>query len=285
MFSWILWLKTPPGPTDPVCCVLAVCQRQEWLVIEQRLPVILRWMVYALGAVEGRRVRRPLDPVAAWLLREHPTLLPSVPQPALLSTIRARTEVVDRMVLEEIERARLLGERLAWWSFGGGFDARWYRMPAYPDVVAIRHEVDAPDVLALKNRMLGASPFASSWEAIWKRPMPEDRWTVSSEPGVRPLVVIEASTGRFDSDALRLLLQRIRYDAPNARLIVGLPADAVGERAFRTGSLRALGFQVEEDLHVGTRGRLVADYGNDVCPGMYPFRVVRLVAREPVQVS
>ena len=237
----------------------------------------------ALGATEGRRVRRPIDPVAAWLLKEHPTLMPTLPQPALLTTIRARTDIVDRMLAEEFYRAAQRAERVAFWTFGPGFDARWLRLPRDPVVTSYR-EVDAPDIHDLKARLLANSPFADAWSAIERRPISEDAWTVDAQTGnARPVVLLEVSAGRFEENGLRLLLQRIRGKAPRARVILGLPAMPNAERKFGSRSLAALGWRVEEDCHMATRGRLVADLGHELCPGMYPFRVVRLSAREALQ--
>ena len=96
-------------------------------MIEQRLPVLSRLVLYALGSAEGKKARRPVDPVAAWMLQQHSYLLPTVPQPALLLTIRARYEVVDRMMEDEIHRAQREHQSIAMWTFGAGFDARWWR--------------------------------------------------------------------------------------------------------------------------------------------------------------
>ncbi len=251
-------------------------------MIEQRLPVVLRWMLLALGATEGRRVRRPIDPVAAWLLKEHPTLLPSLPQPALLTTIRARTDIVDRMLGEEFYRAAQQAERVSFWTFGPGFDARWLRLPRDP-VVTSYHEVEAPDIAALKARLLATSPFADAWSRIERRAISEDGWCVEPPPNTRPVVLLEVSAGRFEENGLRLLLQRIRGTTPTARVLLGLPAMPNAERKFGSRSLAALGWRVEEDCHMATRGRLVADLGHELCPGMYPFRVVRMSARETLQ--
>lgn len=254
-------------------------------MIEQRLPAIARWMLYALGAVEGRRIRRPVDPVAAWLLKQHPGLLPSVPQAALLSTIRARAALVDRMLGEEFNLARQGGDRLCLWTFGAGFDARWFRMmPEYRDVVVEHREVETPALLELKSRLLEDSPYADAWRQIMPRALPEEQWTVTRREGARALVVIEPGAGRLEDEALRLLLQRVRFDAPDARVIVGLPSvGGVSDGRWSVTNLAALGWRVEEDVHLATRGRLMTQTGQEVCSGMHPFRLVRLAPREPKQ--
>jgi hypothetical protein len=240
-------------------------------------------MLYALGAVEGRRIIQPLDPVAAWLLRQHPGLLPSVPQPALLSTMRARTDVVDRMVREEVHRSRLAGERVAYWAFGGGFDARWFRMvESFSGVVADHHEVESEDIVEIKHRLLGQSPYAPSWTRVQATALPEADWTARPNGTDRMLVVVEHAPGRLEDGAIRHLLQRMRGDAPMARVILGLAADAPPDRWSRR-AFAAIGWQVDEDVWTGTRGRLTASGGVEVCPGMYPFRVVRLSSREVIQ--
>lgn len=241
-------------------------------------------MLFALGTVEGRRIHRPLDPVAAWLLKTHPSLLPTIPQSALLTTIRSRTDVVDRLMLDEFMRARQLGERLVTWSFGGGFDARWYRfLPAHVDVVAEHREVESPSILDLKTRLLHDSPYVDAWAQVQRRGLPESRWTVEPRDGTRPLVLFEAGAGRLEDDALRGALRAIRHDAPESRIILGLPAVAGQESRWSHRTLATIGWRLIDDIHMSTRGRLMAPHGGEMCPGMYAYRVVRLVAREPLQ--
>jgi hypothetical protein len=255
-------------------------------LIEQRLPIIARWMLFALGATEGHRIRRPIDPVAAWLLRNYPGLLPTVPQPALLTTIRARTDLVDRMLGEEVHRAQLGGQALAYWAFGGGFDARWLRLESvFAGVVREHREVDTEAILDLKSRMLGESPYHAGWVRVRSRAVPETAWTVEPSGRLVPLVVMEASLGRLDEDTLRVTLQRLRADAPEARVICGLPALGAGaDRRWSVRNLAALGWRVDEDVQLGPRTRLLGNVGQEMCAGMYPFRIVRLSARESLQV-
>ena len=132
-----------------------------------QIPIAARWTLYALGAVDGQRVRRPRDPVAAWLLRRQPGLLPPTAIPSVLTMIRARTSIVDRMIEEEIARARCLGTKIAYWSFTPGFDARWYRILALVgDAIGVLREVEDPDLLALKTALLEESTFARQWTRI-----------------------------------------------------------------------------------------------------------------------
>src|SRR5687767_16009825 len=101
-------------------------------MLEHRLPIVTRWTLYALGAVEGQRVRRPRDPVAAWLLRRHPKLLPTFAAPSILSMIRARAAIVDRMIEDEVHRVRNANVGPAHRRFGRGLAARWYRPKPEP---------------------------------------------------------------------------------------------------------------------------------------------------------
>lgn len=252
-------------------------------MIEQRLPVIARWVLYAVGATEGAR-RHPIDPVAAWLLRRHPSLLPSISQAAMLSTLRARTDLVDRMLFDEGERARRTGESLAVWSFGPGFDARWARLwPAIDDVVREWREIDTGDLLELKNRLLMQSPYAGEWSRVARRAVNDEGWAVRHRSPNRPIVVCEGGNGRVEDDLLRAFLSRVRFEAPESRVILGLPAVSREETGWNQRSLASLGWRADEDLQIGTRGRLLAKDGSERCPGLYGFRVVRLVAREPRQ--
>src|SRR6187551_18007 len=135
--------------------------------MEHRLPIVTRWTLYALGAVEGQRVRKPRDPVAAWLLRRHPKLLPTFAAPSILAMIRARASIVDRMIEEEAHRVRNLGGLLTYWGFGGGFDARWYRLrPTLEQVITTHNEVEEPDVMDFKNHALADSTFSTAWQRI-----------------------------------------------------------------------------------------------------------------------
>jgi hypothetical protein len=253
-------------------------------VIEQRLPVIARWMLFALGTVEGKRIHRPLDPVAAWLLKHHPNLLPSIPQSALLTTIRARTDLVDRLMLDEFDRARQRGERLATWSIGGGFDARWARLlGSHHDVVVEHREVESPALMDLKSRLLQDSPYVDAWDHVVRIALPEERWTIQREAGLRPLVLFETGAGRLDDEKLRGVLYALRSDAPDAHVILGLPAITEKEKRWTPRHIAALGWRVTDDLHLTNRGRLMSPNGGELCPGMYGFRLVRLIAREPLQ--
>ncbi len=257
-------------------------------MIEQRLPVVSRWVLYALGAVEGRRMRQPTDPVAAWLLKHQPGLLPTIPQHAMLSTIRARTDLVDRMIGEEVHRGRLRGERMAFWSLGSGFDARWFRLTrAVSDVIVEHREVECTELLELKSSLLSESPYAPNWIQVRTSAVPEHQWTVTrARSAPTALIVLELGSGRLDDDALRATLHRLRMDAGRgARLIVGLPAvTGPTDGRWKRAAFARLGWHVEEDVHIATRGRLMAPTGAEVCPGMYAFRVARLSQREPAQV-
>jgi hypothetical protein len=249
-------------------------------VIEQRVPAIARWMLYALGAIEGRRVLRPIDGVAAWLLRNHPALLPTVPQSDVLSTIRARTEVVDRMIGEEVLRARSRGETIALWTVGGGFDARWARIwGPFEDVIEHLVEVESPVITELKSQLLKTSPFVEAWSRVLRRGLPEAEWTLDDRGNPVPVVVLETGAGRLDETELRTLLLRIRNDAPRARVIVGLPADQGAEdRRWSRAALAALGWRVDEDVCIAGRGRLQGNNGQELSPGMYAFRVAKIRA-------
>lgn len=269
--------------------------------MEHRLPIVSRWTLYALGAVEGQRVRRPRDPVAAWLLRRHPKLLPTFAAPSILSMIRARAAVVDRMIEEEVHRVRAASGGLTYWGFGGGFDARWYRLkPALHDVIRVHCEVEEPEVMEFKNQALADSSFAQAWERIHRLPIREDRWTVHDAASEHTLVVLEGVASRIGIEGLKRLLGRVRRDAPHATVIVDLPgilqsasaggqAIAVGSArsrwaspigtgasALRTKELSRLGWRVREDVWFAARPELRAPSGMAICSGMEALRVLCL---------
>ncbi len=250
-------------------------------MIEHELPLIARLSLCALGAVEGGRIRRPLDPVAAWFVRNRPALVPDEVAQAALATIRARTVLLDRMLEEEISRARDRREKLCLWVVGGAFDARWARMAdVFAGTVAELREVEDPLVLKFKDRVLQGSPYAEAWSAVQQRPKTLEGWTVRPRSGTRPLVLLEGLAGRMSPAALKRLLQRILYEVPDVRVLLGLPGRPREEgdhwSSFR---LQSLGFVVEEDTNLGPRGRLLAPGGDELCPGMYPLRVLRLRGR------
>jgi O-methyltransferase involved in polyketide biosynthesis len=252
-------------------------------LIEQRLPIYSRWSLYALGAVEGRRILRPKDPVAAWLLRHHPGLLPSVPAPAVLTTIRARTAMVDDVIAEEVARARSNGHPMSIVTLGSAFDARWVRM--YREVTGVVRsfvEIEQPEMLAYKESLMSGSPFHGRWALVKRSPMSFDDWEVPAELGVQSVVVLEGLADRFGARALRELLIRLRHHASASRLVVDL--SSVEDRSvWSAKALAGLGWRVELDADISRRDRLQTVTGQEICAGMKAFRVVRLSAMEPRQ--
>lgn len=251
-------------------------------MIEHDFPLITRLTLFALGAVEGGRVRTPIDPVSSWLLHQRSALVPDTGALAALSTIRARTHVVDRMLLDELHRARALGEHLCVWTIGGGFDARWYRFASwFGEVITEAREVEEPGLLRFKDKVLKDSPFGIQWAQVRRRPKTMDGWLARPRTGCRPLVILEGLAGRMSPDPLRRLLQRLRYEVPDARLLLGLPGRPRSEGdQWSTFKIRHLGYQTIEDVNLGPRGRLLTPEGDEMCPGMYPVRVVRLAGKK-----
>lgn len=272
-------------------------------MLPQETPIVSRWTLFALGTVEGDRIRRPRDPVAAWLLQRAPELAPPHPVGSVLTMIRARTTLIDRMIEEEVHDSHKLEEGLDFWSVGGGFDARWYRIKTLMSESVRKHfEVEDPAVLDVKANLLVESSFRASWRKIETRPLPESSWTVRTR-GHGNLVVLEGASTRLKPAALRDLLRRIRSDAPNARVILDapgfvsmlhsdaeLPRGAAGAELESTDELdnpyrwsrrflRKLGWDVREDLWLTSRPTLEgAMPGMATLPGMEAFRVLRLRA-------
>ncbi len=274
------------------------------------LPLATRWTLYALGAVDGQRVRRPRDPVAAWLLRRQPGLLPPTAHPALLTMIRARASIIDQMIEEEVTRARQLGIEVAYWGFGGGFDARWYRLLALMgDVIRSHREVEEPPILEVKGRLLAESTFSRAWGRVERRPLVPLEWSVAAEVGRTPLVVLEGVASRIPMARLQGLLRAIRDTCPGARVILDVPgffqdqpedASPVGaasrarwgsiydSRAFslKIAELRRMGYRVLEEVCLSARPDLRGPSGSVVCSGMDALRVLRLAAEgEPDPVA
>lgn len=266
-------------------------------------PVVSRWSLFALGTVEGDRVRRPKDPVAAWLLKNAPQLMPPAAVGSVLTMIRARTTIIDRMIEEEVRTSVRDAEGLDFWSVGCGFDARWYRIKTLMcDAVRKHFEIEEAGLLELKNSLLERSTYRGAWGEIERRPLEPTDWTVRTR-GHGNLVCLEGTSTRLPPQQLYDLLVRIRQDAPNARVILdipsfvsmlhsdqALPRDASGaelgeetelENPFRWRHkyFRKLGWEVREDLWI--TGRPSVDPllpGLGEVPGMEGFRVLRLRA-------
>ncbi|MBA2320740.1 MAG: hypothetical protein H0V89_06250 [Deltaproteobacteria bacterium] len=269
------------------------------------VPLAMRWALYALGAVDGQRVRRPRDPVAAWLLRRQPGLLPPTANPAVLTMIRARASVVDRMIEEEVARARRMSLELGYWGFGGGFDARWYRLTALMgDVVRSYREIEESPLLELKAELLDESTFARAWSRIERRPVEAIDWDLSVEAHRTPLVVLEGVASRLTVAGATVLLTRIRESTPGARVILdipgvfedrpGQPPSILGPSRSRWGSihdssafsirladLRRMGYRLLEEVCLSARPDLRGPSGSVVCSGMEALRILRLVADGP----
>lgn len=269
------------------------------------VPVVSRWALFALGTIEGDRVKRPRDPVAAWLLQQAPALMPPQAVGSVLTMIRARTSIIDRMIEEEVRESVKAEEGLDYWSVGGGFDARWYRIKSLmTDAVRKHFEVDEARVLSVKHSLLEKSTFKKSWSQIGVRALPPGQWTVRTR-GHGNLVCLEGASTRLGPAAFRDLLVRIRADAPNARVILdipsfvsmlhsaaALPRGASGAELesedeldnpyrWRHKYFYELGWNVTEDTWL--TGRPAVDpmiAGFRELPGMEGFRVMRLRATE-----
>ena len=248
--------------------------------MEMRLPLIARLTLVALGSTGSAKVRRPLDPVAAYLLRQDPTLIPPEDAVAAFTTIRARTDVLDEMLLEEAHRARQNGSKIALWTLGGGFDARWYRLlPQISDVVTTCHEVETPDLMRSKMEALDASPYDELWSRVELRSAKVEDWKVDPVEGCEPLLLMEGLAGRMTPRMLRNLLASLATQVPNARVLLGLPAHGTEPGTWTERRLSRLGWRVDAEVRLAPRGRLVGKDGKEICTGMHGMRVLRLVGR------
>lgn len=236
--------------------------------------------------------------MAAWLLRRHPKLLPTFAAPSILSMIRARTTIVDQLIGMELDRA---GDgELTYWSLGSGFDARWYRLKSLlQGRLRAHHEVDEPEVIAFKDRVLSSSSFAGHWDTVLREGVAEAQWTVPPHDGAL-LVNLEGVSVRLGVSGTKDLLRRLRRDAPTATVILDLPgilqAQTASGRAAAVGSARSrwmsaaatgaacittkdlghLGWKVVDDVWSAARPELRAPSGMPICSGVEALRVVRL---------
>lgn len=248
-------------------------------------------------------MRRPRDPVAAYMLRRHPDLAPQRAVSSVLAMIRGRASLVDRQLLDELERARTAGRQVDIWSIGAGFDARWYRLQsAFQGVVAKVFEVDLPEVVQLKESLLEGSTYDAAWRAVDRRGLVPDAWTVEPARSRNTVIVLEGVSTRLEPEALRDLLERLRKAAPRAKLLLDLPgyvsmlhapgdvpAEASGAEWAPDGAdavsnpyrwsrnlLRQMGWEVEEDVWLAARPHLRTPSGETLCSGMEALRLLRL---------
>lgn len=229
--------------------------------------------------------------------------MPTFAAPWILSMIRARTTMIDSLIGLELDR---LGQaKLTYWSLGSGFDARWYRMKSLLNGrLHSHHEIDEPEVIEFKDRVLGLSSFAGHWGNVLKEGISEAQWTVPPHDGP-VLVNLEGVSVRLGVPGTRDLLRRIRRDAPTATVLLDLPgilqpqvqtgraaavgsarsrwmgAAATGAASISNRELRNLGWLVVDDEWSAARPELRAPSGMPICSGVEAIRVVRLRPWEP----
>lgn len=248
---------------------------QQSVIAVTALPVLARWMVLALGSTGSERLR-PMDPVARWLLRERPGLRPSMPAPSLTASLRARTRLVDQLLLEELRRLSRSGP-ISLWTLGAGFDARWWRLGRSMRELDVRpHEVDTAEMLGTKQHLLRGSRYAEAYAQVRRAPSGEQDWRVRVEPGRSALVLVESLAGRWNGDRLMGLLMGIREEHPDASVIACVPCKPARRTRWSTAALRQPGWQVAADVYVAARDRLVSRAGHELAMGLYPYRVVVL---------
>ena len=273
------------------------------LVDQLHIPMATLWSLYALGTVEGSRVRRPRDPVAAWMLRKHPHLNPSLLQPSVLAMIRSRTQEVDRMIRDELYVAKRSGCPILYQRLGAGFDARWYRLFRGQDdaFISAHIEVDEPEVMRTKNEILSASTFQNTWSNVTTQSAHAADWSAIDGEG-QPVVNLEGAATRLGLRKLVRVLGQIRRDCSRAHVILDLPGFLTRtgsgylppptsakrlrwEGLRRTGAgkvgtdhFRQLGWTIDEDVWLMSRPELRTQSGVTICPGVDGARVVRLVA-------
>jgi len=269
---------------------------------EHQLPIATRWSLQALGTVHGTRVRRPRDPVAAWLLRRFPDLTPAFNVPSFMAMIRARAATVDRMLREELHRATKNRECVHYHRLGCALDGRFYRLFRSEQPALMTHrEVDEASVVEMKCKLLETSSFAGAWQRVTSEGRGITSWTVPDADGA-VVVNLEGAATRLGLRMLTRVLGQIRRDSPRARVILDLPGfltrTGVGhlppptaptrlrwEGLHHTGAgkvavahFKQLGWDVDEDTWLASRPELRGASGAALCHGVEGIRVLRLVA-------
>ena len=269
---------------------------------EHPLPIITRWALQALGQVEGPRVRRPRDPVAAWILRRYPDLAPTFTVAPVLAMIRSRTSLVDRMILDDLHRSQHRAQDVHYHRLGGGLDGRFHRLFRNHDLKLSTHrEVDEPSVVEAKKSLMDESTFAASWARVRIEGSDIIRWTVPDAQG-DVIVNLEGAATRLGLRLLVRVLAQIRRDCPRARVIVDFPGfltrtgsghlppptapsrlrweglHETGAGKITNGHLRQMGWAVDEDIWIASRPELRAPSGVSICDGVDGIRVLRLTA-------
>jgi hypothetical protein len=244
-----------------------------------------------------------MDPVAAWLLLQAPALTPPDSARSALAACRTRADLIDTCVDEAVWAARDAGQRLAYWSLGAGFDARWYRVLAlHGDVVRQVVEVDEPALLALKHALLNDSTYRPAWARVARRAAEPHAWVAAVDAEPDALVVLEGAAARLGEGALLTLLRDLRQRAPGVRVVLDLwgaesvapPPPPPGTRgpwvavaASPAGRLpdaafAAAGYRVTGEVCLAGRPELRAATGAQVCPGIAAIRVLTLVGDRPL---
>ena len=245
----------------------------------RRLPIMVRWSLAAEASAVDRG--EPRCAVAAWIGRTRPALLPHDPVPERLCAVRARADLVDEILLRLRDAARRQHLNQSIWSIGCGLDARWQRL-AWPlaPVVTRLVELDEPHVIAAKDALLSGSPFAREWAEIEDIAMIPQGWDVLPEPDdVQPVVLLLGLLHRVPAQGLRTLLARIRRTAPRAVVVLDLTGVQGRARAgWSARRLAQLGWQVLEDDELAPRDILYDRFGDEVCAGMVPVRLLVLRA-------
>ena len=222
---------------------------------------------------------RNLCPVNGWLAAHRPALLPHDPDPDRIAALRARTDLMDQLLLQIRDRAVADGESLEVWNLGAGFDARWARMagPLSPAVTRWV-EVEEPRVIAAKRAALLDSPFDEHWRRVQTVPLNASAWTVEPSGMHRPVALIQGPLHRLPTNGVRVLLERIRVTAPGTTVLLDLTGvQGLARAQWSARQLRRVGWSVCDDLELAFRDVLTGRGGDELCAGMVPIRLLHLV--------
>jgi O-methyltransferase involved in polyketide biosynthesis len=137
--------------------------------------------------------------------------------------IAARAKWFDDKIASTLSAVRAKGEQAEVWTLGAGFDSRWeWVLRQHRATVAQYREFDLDDLLAIKSKLLSASPWAELWRAVARHPgdvlagLPDSLPTADGPV----IVVIEGLLDYFPKTQKLALFEAIRSRAPRATILL-----------------------------------------------------------------
>jgi O-methyltransferase involved in polyketide biosynthesis len=134
--------------------------------------------------------------------------------------VAVRSALIDACVASQLQRCRDLGQTLAYWSLGAGFDYRWDRFRDHMGGTIRQYlEFDRPSLLATKAELLRDSPFAARYAAVEQRPGDLRHVDLPATEGP-VLVVLEGVIDYLGREDKLRLLAAIKERAPGAIVVM-----------------------------------------------------------------